>query len=99
MSERRGSIRGTSRGALVAVGACLAVAALAGQAAPPSSAADWPQWRGPGRDAAVPSAPSSWPEELTKGWSVDVGLGYATPLLVGNRVYQFSRQGESEVMS
>jgi outer membrane protein assembly factor BamB len=29
---------------------------------------------------------------------VDVGQGYATPLVVGNRVYMFSRQGENEVL-
>jgi hypothetical protein len=30
---------------------------------------------------------------------VDVGLGYATPLIIGNRIYMFSRQDEDEVMS
>lgn len=62
---------------------------------------DWPQWRGPDRDGAVVSftAPASWPESLTQKWKVDVGLGYATPLVVGNRIYMFSRQGENEVMS
>jgi outer membrane protein assembly factor BamB len=29
---------------------------------------------------------------------VDVGLGYASPVLVGGRVYLFSRQGENEVL-
>jgi outer membrane protein assembly factor BamB len=29
---------------------------------------------------------------------VEVGLGYATPILVGNRIYIFTRQGEEEVM-
>ena len=63
--------------------------------------ADWPQWRGPDRDGAVASfaAPASWPESLTQKWKVDVGLGYATPLVVGNRIYMFSRQGDNEVMS
>jgi outer membrane protein assembly factor BamB len=63
--------------------------------------ADWPQWRGPNRDAAVPSfaPPARWPEQLTQRWKVEVGLGYATPLLVGDRVYMFSRQGDDEVMA
>jgi outer membrane protein assembly factor BamB len=63
--------------------------------------ADWNQWRGPNRDgsAPAPSDPKAWPEKLTQKWKVDVGSGYATPLIVGNRVYQFSRQGEREVMS
>ncbi len=62
---------------------------------------DWPQWRGPDRDGAVASftAPASWPESLTQKWKVAVGLGYATPLVVGNRIYMFSRQGDNEVMS
>src|SRR3989338_7231388 len=67
-----------------------------GQQAP----ADWPQWRGPNRDAAGSfTVPATWPEQLTQKWKVEVGLGYATPLVVGNRVYMFSRQGDNEVMS
>ena len=62
---------------------------------------DWTQWRGPNRDGAAPAPadPKAWPEKLTQKWKVEVGSGYATPLVVGNRVYQFSRQGEREVMS
>lgn len=64
-------------------------------------AQDWTQWRGPNRDGALASftEPREWPERLTQKWKVDVGLGYATPLVVGNRIYMFSRQGENEVMS
>jgi outer membrane protein assembly factor BamB len=62
---------------------------------------DWPQWRGPNRDGAAPAPtdPKAWPEQLTQKWKVDVGLGYATPIVIGNRIYQFARQGEREVMS
>jgi outer membrane protein assembly factor BamB len=63
---------------------------------------DYTQWRGPNRDggaAASFAAPAAWPERLTQKWKVPVGLGYATPLLVGNRIYLFSRQGDNEVMS
>jgi outer membrane protein assembly factor BamB len=65
-----------------------------------SAAQDWPQWRGPKRDGAVSSfqEPSAWPERLEQRWRVDVGLGYATPVLVGKRLYLFTRQGEEEVM-
>jgi outer membrane protein assembly factor BamB len=71
--------------------------ALAGQTRP----GDWPQWRGPARDGVVGafSAPAAWPERLTRKWKVDVGLGYATPVLVGDRVYMFSRQGDNEVLA
>src|SRR5882672_2424158 len=62
--------------------------------------ADWPQWRGPNRDAAGSLAvPATWPDQLTQKWKVTVGLGYATPLVVGNRIYMFSRQGADEVMT
>lgn len=62
---------------------------------------DWPQWRGPERDAVALafSVPSTWPETLQHGWSVDVGLGYATPVLVGGRVYTFTRQDSDEVLT
>jgi outer membrane protein assembly factor BamB len=66
----------------------------------PGAAQDWMEWRGPNRDGTVPSftAPQSLPEKLTEHWKVEVGLGYATPLIVGNRIYMFSRKGEDEVM-
>jgi len=63
-------------------------------------AQDWPQWRGPNRDGAIAAfkAPTSWPRALTRRWQVEVGTGYATPLVVGDRVYTFTRQGEEEVL-
>jgi outer membrane protein assembly factor BamB len=66
-----------------------------------SRSTDWPQWRGPNRDGVVESftAPKSWPDQLTRKWRVDVGLGYATPILVGNRIYMFSRRDDNEVMA
>jgi outer membrane protein assembly factor BamB len=62
---------------------------------------DYPQWRGQNRDGAAASfaQPKAWPDTLTLQWKSEVGLGYATPLIVGNRVYVFSRRGENEVMS
>ena len=82
----------------------LAVVAAAGLAATlgaQSASLDYTQWRGPNRDgsAAAFAEPKAWPDTLTRQWKVDVGLGYATPLVVGNRIYQFSRQGENETMT
>ena len=79
--------------------AVIVVAALAAQGPDPASP-DWPQWRGPFRNAIAAGfvVPSRWPEQLTRRWSTDVGLGYATPLLVGNRLYVFARQADDEVM-
>jgi outer membrane protein assembly factor BamB len=64
-------------------------------------AQDWLQWRGPNRDGVIASfrEPSTWPKALTKRWTVEVGTGYATPLVAGDRVYVFTRQGENEVLS
>jgi outer membrane protein assembly factor BamB len=62
-------------------------------------AQDWPQWRGPNRDAKVTgfTAPAAWPKELTKKWQVKVGDGVATPALVGDKLYVFSRQDGNEI--
>ena len=62
---------------------------------------DVTQWRGPNRDGVVQgfTAPQAWPEMLVKRWTVEVGTGYATPLVVGNRVFVFSRLGENETMT
>ncbi|MHC4286320.1 MAG: PQQ-binding-like beta-propeller repeat protein [Planctomycetota bacterium] len=62
-------------------------------------AADWPQWRGANRDGKVSGfkAPAKWPKELTQKWKVTVGSGDATPSLVGDKLYVFTRQGAEEV--
>src|SRR4030042_1283769 len=62
-------------------------------------AQDWPQWRGPNRDDKVSGfeAPQQWPKELKLRWKTTVGTGDATPALVGEKLYVFSRQGEEEV--
>ena len=81
----------------------VALALLADARAPlaQTSSLDYTQWRGVNRDGSASSfsAPSSWPDTLTQRWKVEVGTGYATPLVVGNRIYVFSRQGENEVMT
>jgi outer membrane protein assembly factor BamB len=65
------------------------------------SSSDYPQWRGANRDGAAPSfsEPKAWPDSLTLKWKVDVGAGYATPIVVGNRVYTHTRRDENEVMT
>jgi len=75
--------------------------ACAGAAAAQRSPQDYPQWRGLNRDGSASSfaEPSSWPEALTRRWKVDVGVGYATPLVISDAVYTFTRRNESEVMT
>lgn len=89
---RRGSM-----GSVLAV--CAAALALA--AAGDVRGAEWPQWRGPGRDGVAVGfdAPKAWPEKLRKVWSTQVGGGLASPIVVGNRVYVHSRRGDDEVVS
>ena len=62
---------------------------------------DYPQWRGVNRDGAASAfaVPASWPDALTRRWKVEVGEGYATPLVVGDRVYVFTRRGGNEVLT
>ncbi len=65
-----------------------------------SRAADWSQWRGPNRDGHVAgfTAPATWPSELKRLWKVEVGQGHSSPVVVGDRVFVFSRQEEEEVV-
>jgi len=74
--------------------ACVILLSAAG-----AGAQDWPQWRGPNRDGKATGfkAPKAWPKALTQKWRVKVGDGVATPALVGDRLYVFSRQGDNEV--
>ena len=64
------------------------------------SAQDWPQWRGANRDAKATgfNAPATWPKELAQKWRITVGAGDATPALVGDKLYVFSRQEGDEVI-
>jgi outer membrane protein assembly factor BamB len=61
---------------------------------------DWTQWRGPNRDGTAPAftPPKAWPDMLTRRWKIEVGLGYSTPLIVGDRLFTFTRQGDDEVV-
>jgi outer membrane protein assembly factor BamB len=62
-------------------------------------AQDWPQWRGPHRDAkASYKPPAAWPEAFAQKWKVAVGEGVATPALVDEKLYVFSRQEGKEVL-
>lgn len=60
-------------------------------------AADWPQWRGPDRSGTsretglLKQWPAGGPNLV---WQVnDIGDGYSTPVVVGNRIYLMSNRG------
>jgi outer membrane protein assembly factor BamB len=78
----------------------IAVVGLTAVAGGQKPSSDWPQWRGPNRDGTLTTfaEPKAWPDQLTQRWKIEVGTGYATPIVVGNRVYAFSRQDDNEVM-
>jgi outer membrane protein assembly factor BamB len=80
--------------------ASIIIALLAGAAAVHAQrpSRDHVQWRGELRDGSAAGfvAPARWPPALTRRWKVDVGEGYATPLVVGGVVYVFTRVNDQE---
>ena len=63
----------------------------------PVCATDWPQWRGPKRDGHSPETGllQEWTKDGPKLlWQVkDIGSGYSTPSIVGERIYLLSNEG------
>jgi outer membrane protein assembly factor BamB len=80
----------------------IALAAAVSAPLAPGAADDrWPQWRGPARTGVVgaDAAPAMWPPELKKGWSVEVGEGYSSPVAGDGRVFVHARRDAEEVVS
>ena len=65
------------------------------------SAQEWSQWRGPARDGMIPAAliPKQWPAAIKKGWSVDIGEGYSSPVVANGRAFVHSRRDPEEVVT
>lgn len=65
------------------------------------TAQDWSQWRGPARSGVTTTfaAPAAWPERPTQVWKVPAGVGHASPVVAGGRVFLFSRLGEQEAVT
>ena len=93
MSCKHGSGRHRTLAGMAILGGLIALATL-------GAAEDWTQWRGPSRDGTVSEfkAPQAWPQNLKQMWKLEVGEGYATPVVVGNRIYMFSREEGDEMM-
>jgi outer membrane protein assembly factor BamB len=62
---------------------------------------DYPQWRGKNRDGSASDfvEPARWPDTLRRRWRVEIGEGYASPIVIGDVVYAFSRTDGREVLS
>jgi outer membrane protein assembly factor BamB len=56
-----------------------------------ASAADWPQWLGPGRDASSPEKVAPWKGDLKVLWRQPVGEGHSSPVVAEGRVYLHAR--------
>lgn len=58
---------------------------------------DWPQWRGPRRDGVSQEKGllAEWPKDGPRLlWSVaDLGAGYSTPAVIGDRLYLMGNEG------
>jgi len=89
MDLRRIPIMKNSR--LLTIVAALGICSLT------TSAADWPQWRGPERSGISEETGllKQWPAEGPKLlWQVDdIGDGYSTPSVVGSRIYIMGNRG------
>jgi outer membrane protein assembly factor BamB len=76
------------------------VAVILGIMAVPADAADWPQWRGPHRDGVSSETGllQEWPKQGPKLlWQVNnIGFGYSTPSVVGDRLYLLSNEGTQD---
>jgi outer membrane protein assembly factor BamB len=77
-------------------------AALLWAVAMPSSAGDWPQILGPGRDGHAAEGEKLAPQWPDGGppvaWSREVGSGYAGVAVSGGRVFLFHRVGNRELV-
>jgi outer membrane protein assembly factor BamB len=66
----------------------------------PAGADDWPQWRGPQRNGVSKETGllQEWPRGRPKLlWELkDIGSGYSTPSVVGDRIYLMSNRGDEE---
>jgi outer membrane protein assembly factor BamB len=79
----------------------IALAQAAALGAQTTARDNWPQWRGPARTGvlALDDSPALWPPELKKGWSVEVGEGYASPIAGDGRVFVHGRRDPDETVS
>src|SRR4029077_9551066 len=63
-------------------------------------AIDWPQWRGPDRNGISKETGllKEWPKEGPRLlWQVkDIGEGYSTPAVAGDRLYLLSNKGKDD---
>jgi len=62
------------------------------------STGNWPQWRGPDRNGYAKDAQSikSLPKELKPVWKIDIGGGFAAPVVQGSALIYVDENGSRE---
>jgi len=57
-------------------------------------------WRGDNRDGTVKdfNTPEKWPDKLNQEWQIKVGEGDASPVLLNNRIYVFTKADNMETV-
>ncbi|MEM1294408.1 MAG: PQQ-binding-like beta-propeller repeat protein [Verrucomicrobiota bacterium] len=64
-----------------------------------SMASDWPQWRGPNSDGISGEViPVELPDSLPVVWKADVGIGFSTVAVSGNRVLTMGNRDETDTV-
>ena len=61
------------------------------------NAADWAQWRGPNRDGHASFSLAALPKEPKTLWSIPIGNGQASPIVVGGKLIYLDEQAGQEV--
>jgi outer membrane protein assembly factor BamB len=64
------------------------------------NAADWPQWRGPTRNAYAPTdSPviTALPKELQPVWKLSIGGGFSSPIVASGKLVYLDEQNGKEV--
>ena len=98
MTSRRSDLGRASKYSMLAF-ALLSISCVGGDEVE-SASGDYTQWRGLRSDGSASAfvEPSRWPDELELEWRVEIGAGYATPLVVRDLVYAFVRRAGREVL-
>lgn len=95
MSNERKSMNYVSK--TYSFSAALALGISLGSIPAQLHANDWPQWRGPQRNGISQESGllKEWPKDGPKlRWKLnDIGSGYSTPAVVGERLYLLANQG------
>src|SRR5205807_8060277 len=81
---------------------CLLMISLSVVLASALPAADWPQYLGPNRDGHSAETGLNWDWAKSSpavAWKLDIGSGWAGPVIAGDRLILFHRVGGEEIVA